>query len=70
LEKLVQKIIGIAQGTEQIPLVMESNEVYYDEEDEETVVFVVKNTSPYRECILKNIHLDTQHIENIMNVFQ
>ncbi len=71
LDIIVQKIIGIAQGTEQIPWVIENNEVYYvEEEDEEWRAFVVNDTSPYIECILKNVHLRTQHIEDIMNVFQ
>jgi hypothetical protein len=35
LDTIVQKIIGIAQGTEQIPWVIESNEVYYVEEEDE-----------------------------------
>jgi len=70
LDTIVQKIIGIVQGTEKIPLVMERDEVYYVEEDEELELFMLKDTSPYIECILKNIHLDTTHIENIMNIFQ
>jgi hypothetical protein len=46
------------------------DEGYYFEEDEESEVFVVNDTSPYIECILKNVHLRTQNIEDIMNNFQ
>jgi hypothetical protein len=67
---LVQKIIGITQNTENIPLVQEIDEEYYPEEDEELVISVIKNPSPYIECLLKNTNLQSSHIENIMMVFQ
>lgn len=74
LEKLVQKLIWIIQGTEQVPLVDDEQEYFDTDEDENTIytdkpINYVQDVSYLLEFLFKNSNLTTQQIENIMIFF-
>jgi hypothetical protein len=67
LDILVQKLIGIMEGTDLIPLIIERDQEQGNEPEQ---LSRVPSDEYFMMILLKNTHLSTQHIDRMMHMLE